>query len=229
MKYSDITQAEFLTRENRFIATVKIGDKIERVHVKNTGRCRELLVEGATVYLEKGREGRKTPYDLVAVEKETERGRLLINMDSFAPNLMVGEWLSGGLFSKSAKVRAEYKYGMSRVDFYIEDGERRALVEVKGVTLENGGIARFPDAPTERGRKHLGELIGAIDEGYEAYVIFVIQMKGVTRFEPNRDTDPEFARLLSECQKRGVKVLAYECEVVPGSAVITHPVSVYLC
>ena len=228
MKYQDVISAVFINRENRFIATVKTEKGIERVHVKNTGRCRELLVEGATVYLERGREGRKTAFDLVAVEKKTEKGTLLINMDSQAPNIMVGEWLKGGLFSKDAKLRAEYTYGDSRIDFFVIDGDKKALVEVKGVTLENDGVARFPDAPTERGKKHLRELIKAKKEGYESYVLFVIQLCEVSRFEPNIDTDPEFARLLCECRNNGVNILAFKSCITPEQAYITDPVSVFL-
>ena len=228
MEYESIIPAKFIIRDNRFIATVKIGERIEKVHVKNTGRCRELLVEGATVYLSRGREGRKTAYDLVAVEKKTKIGIKLINMDSFAPNLMVGEWLRGGLFSQGATVTPEYRYGASRIDFYVEDGDRRALIEVKGVTLEENGVARFPDAPTERGRKHLRELMAAREEGYEAYIIFVIQLESVSSFVPNYDTDPAFALLLADCKNMGVRVFAYKSSVTPQGAHITDPVSIFI-
>ena len=165
MRYGEIASAEFIERPNRFIARVKLQGKTETVHVKNTGRCRELLLPGCRVYLSRGNNPeRKTKYDLIAVEK-TRAGAepLLINMDSSAPNAAVGEWLAGGLFSKDAKVFPEVKFGSSRFDFYIEDGERRAFAEVKGVTLEENGAVSFPDAPTERGVKHLNELCICID------------------------------------------------------------------
>ena len=182
MKYNKIVRGKFISRPNRFIAKVEIDGSTETVHVKNTGRCRELLVPGCTVYLsESDNPERKTKYDLVTVIKDRDDlPSLMINMDSQVANDAAGEWLCRGeLFSKDAVVRREVKYGNSRFDFYIEDGERKAFLEVKGVTLEFDGTAMFPDAPTERGVKHLGELASCMEDGYEAYVLFVIQMKGV--------------------------------------------------
>ena len=226
MKYcGKIEKARFIERKNRFIAEVELDGQRISVHVKNTGRCRELFVAGAFVYLEKAEgDGRKTPYDLIAVEKRTKNGTVLINIDSAAPNKAVSEWLAGGLFSKEARVRAEVKYGNSRFDFYVEDGERRAFVEVKGVTLEWDGEVSFPDAPTERGVKHLRELCAAKAAGYEAYVIFVVQMKGATRFLPNRKTHPEFAEALADAAERGVGILAYGCEVSEDGMVISEKI-----
>lgn len=226
MKYcGKIEKASFLERKNRFIASVSFGSEILTVHVKNTGRCRELFAPDAVVYLERAEAlGRKTPYDLIAVEKKTKDGIILINIDSGAPNKAVGEWLAGGLFSKEALVRAEVKYGNSRFDFYVEDGERRAFVEVKGVTLECEGTVSFPDAPTERGVKHVKELCAAKAAGYEAYVIFVVQMKGALRFTPNRKTHPEFADALKSAAEHGVNILAFDCEVSEDGMVISEEI-----
>ena len=230
MKYGEIASAEFIERPNRFIARVNLLGTVETVHVKNTGRCRELLVPGCRVYLSRGSNPeRKTKYDLIAVEKERAGAApLLINMDSSAPNAAVGEWLAGGLFSDDAKVYSEVKFGNSRFDFYIEDGERRAFAEVKGVTLEENGVVGFPDAPTERGVKHLNELCRSIEEGYEAYVIFVIQMKGVKVFRPNDRTHKEFGDALRACAERGVRVLAMDCTVTPQEMVIGSAVDIDL-
>ena len=230
MRYKKVIPAQLVRRENRFIATVTVDGAEETVHVKNTGRCRELLIPGCRVYLSLGdNPARKTKYDLVAVEKIREDGsRLLINMDSAAPNAAVGEWLAGGLFSRNAAVRPECKFGNSRFDFFVEDGERRAFVEVKGVTLESGGVAAFPDAPTERGVKHLCELKSALMEGYEAYALFVIQMKGMTLFRPNEATHKAFADALRACSVAGVRVIAMDCIVEPDSMVIDSPVAVDL-
>ena len=212
---------------NRFIAHVELGGTVETVHVKNTGRCRELLVPGAAVYLSDSRglsgmpNGRKTRYDLVAVEK----GSLLINMDSQAPNAAVREWLAAGnLFPPGSMIRPEYTLGDSRFDFAAFTPER-ALLEVKGVTLEREGIACFPDAPTLRGAKHLRELAGL--EG-ERYVLFVIQMEGVKSFRPNDATDPAFGQALRAAAKAGVHILAYDCAVTPESMCLGHPVPVEL-
>ena len=214
MKYkNEIKKGRFISRPNRFIAEVEIDGVPLSVHVKNTGRCRELLIPGAAVYLEKGREGRKTPYDLIAVEKTCGERVKLINMDSSAPNRVAEEWLAGGLFSKSAKVRSEVSFGNSRFDFFVEDGDRKAYIEVKGVTLENSGSTYFPDAPTSRGVKHLKELVAAKKQGYEAVILFVIQMKGARSFAPNRRTDPEFADALAEAVACGVEIFAYDCDV----------------
>ncbi len=222
MKYNDIVVGRFISRPNRFIARVDINGETETVHVKNTGRCKELLIEGATVYLEKSvNPNRKTPFDLVAVEKKRANDTLLINMDSQIVNDVAEEWLkSGVLFSENAKIRREVTYKKSRFDFYIEDGEDKIFLEVKGVTLENGGIASFPDAPTERGVKHLNELKYALDEGYKCYVLFVVAMKGVTLFKPNDATHKEFGDTLRDVQNSGVEVLAVDCKVESNSIII---------
>ncbi len=208
MNYPNIIPAVFVSRPNRFIATVKLDGHIETVHVKNTGRCRELLIPGSEVWLtEPGTAGRKTRYDLVAVRKSTG---VLFNIDSQAPNVVVKEWLAGRSFDK---VISEYTYGNSRIDFYMERGEDRYLMEVKGCTLEVDGIGYFPDAPTERGIKHLNELAAAASKGYKAILAFVIQMEGVFEVRPNIATHPEFGTALSDAQKAGVKVLFLPCHV----------------
>ena len=228
MKYKKTVSGTFLSRPNRFIAKVKIGDSVETVHVKNTGRCRELLIEGCRVYLEESdNPNRKTRYDLIAVEKQRENGRkLLINMDSMAPNAAAAEWLSGGLFRKKAEIKREVTYGDSRFDFYIEDGEEKAFLEVKGVTLENNGIALFPDAPTDRGIKHINGLIKAKEDRYKAYILFVIQMKEVTAFTANDVTHKAFGEALRKARKSGVEILAYNCRVTPDTMEIDLPVKV---
>ncbi len=231
MRYGHVIEAEHIRRDNRFIATVKTASGPMRVHVKNTGRCRELLVEGARVYLSlSDKEGRSTPADLVAVEKICDDGRrILINMDSQLPNSMVCEWLGGsGLFSPAATVRREVTHGDSRFDLYVEDGERRAFIEVKGVTLERDGIAMFPDAPTARGVKHLEGLIRAVEEGFESYVVFVIQMKGVKVFKPNRETDRRFADALLRASEAGVRIIATDSVVSADSAEIDGYIRVEL-
>ena len=211
MKYGDIVKGVFLSRPNRFIALVDIDGETHTVHVKNTGRCRELLVPNAEVYLERsGNPNRKTAYDLVTVKK----GDRLVNMDSGGANVIAEEWLkSGGLLSHSATVRREVKYGGSRFDFAFTDGDRRGFVEVKGVTLEEDGVALFPDAPTERGVKHLRELSSALNEGYEAYVLFVVQMKGIHTLRPNDVTHKAFGDELRSAASLGVKVIAVDCNV----------------
>lgn len=226
MKYSNITEAVFLSRPNRFIAYVDLDGKTEKVHVKNTGRCRELLTENAKVYLEKSTNAkRSTAYDLVAVKK----GERIINMDSNAPNKAVGEWLSGKeLFPTLREVRAEKTYKNSRFDFYVETQETKAFLEVKGVTLERDNAVYFPDAPSKRAVKHIEELIEAVLEGYEAYIIFVIQMEEVDYFAPNEETQPEFVQALKRAAKEGVKILAYDCEVTPDAMKIRKPVPVRL-
>lgn len=226
MRYSKVVQGTFLNRPNRFIAEVEIGGELERVHVKNTGRCRELLVPGCRCYLSDSENPqRKTRYDLIAVQK----GELLINMDSQVVNSLVEEYLKKGtLFSKEALIRREVTYGNSRFDFYIEDGRRKIFLEVKGVTLENEGIASFPDAPTERGVKHLKELIAALKEGFETYVFFVIQMKSVKLFTPNDVTHPAFGETLRRASKEGVKIIAMDCMVTPDSLYIDAPVEIKL-
>lgn len=231
MKYKNIVCGRFIERPNRFIAKVDIDGTIETVHVKNTGRCKELLIPGVKVYLSiSDNPERKTKYDLIAVEKERkEKSSLLINMDSQVPNSAAEEWLKGGnLFSEAAVIKREVKYGNSRFDIYAEDGERKAFIEVKGVTLENNGTAFFPDAPTERGIKHIKELIAAADDGYEAYLLFVIQMKEIDLFKPNEKTHPEFVAALRLAAENGVKIIAVDSIVTPGSIKIDLPVTVDL-
>ena len=226
MQYRSVKKGIFQARPNRFIAHVEVDGRLEVVHVKNTGRCRELLVPGATVYLEESDNlARKTRYDLIAVEK----GRLLVNMDAQAPNKVFQEWAEGGGFLPGLTLlRPETTWGSSRFDFYWEAGERRGFVEVKGVTLEKDGHARFPDAPTERGVKHLEELIRCQAEGYEAAVCFVIQMAGMKDFAPNDVTHPAFGAALRKAAGAGVQVLARGCSVTPDTLTIAEPVKVCL-
>lgn len=236
MEYKHIVEGRFLERPNRFIAMVEIQDtedfkeggnvRVERVHVKNTGRCRELLQKSAHIYLEESdNPGRSTAYDLVAVEK----GGRLINIDSQAPNRVAEEWLrAGGLFDDVISVKPEVTYGNSRFDFYLETAEEKAFIEVKGVTLEESGVVRFPDAPSERAVKHVEELAAAKKEGFRTFVLFVIQMEGVEYFTPNRDTHPQFAEALCRAAGAGVEILAYDCRVSPGSMKINQPVPVIL-
>lgn len=226
MQYRSVKKGIFQARPNRFIAHVEVDGRLEVVHVKNTGRCRELLVPGATVYLEESdNPARKTRYDLIAVEK----GRLLVNMDAQAPNKVFQEWAEEGSFlSGLTLLRPETTWGSSRFDFYWEAGERRGFVEVKGVTLEEDGHARFPDAPTERGVKHLEELIRCQAEGYEAAVCFVIQMAGMKDFAPNDVTHPAFGAALRKAAGAGVQVLARGCSVTPDTLTIAEPVKVCL-
>lgn len=231
MRYKSIVRGRFISRPNRFIAKVDVDGTEETVHVKNTGRCRELLVTDATVYLSvSDNPERKTKYDLVAVEKIRGNGEgFIVNMDSQIPNDVAEEWLKGGeLFGADAKVFREKKYGDSRFDFYIEYDDKKAFLEVKGVTLENEGVVMFPDAPTERGVKHINELVSAIDDGYEAYVLFVIQMGGVVRFEPNDNTHKAFGDALRRAREHGVEIIAVECDVTPDSMKITNRVPVLL-
>ena len=227
MKYKNIVKGKFIERPNRFIAKVEIDGVTETVHVKNTGRCRELLVKGATVYLEKSDNPlRKTQYDLISVFKNN---KTLINMDSQIPNAVTEEWLKKcNIFSKNALIRREVTHNKSRFDFYIEEEKRKIFLEVKGCTLETDGIARFPDAPTQRGVKHINELIECISEGYEAYILFVIQMKGINHFEPNDTTHKAFGDALRQAEKSGVKILAYDCIVTPNSIDIDKEIKVKL-
>ena len=208
MKYKNITKAKFIKRPNRFIAHVEVlGDELV-VHVKNTGRCKELLIPGCMVYLEKAANPeRKTPYDLVAVEKD---GRI-INIDSQAPNQVVKEYLVSQ--KQYSYIKPEYKYGNSRVDFYMEKKSEKYLMEVKGCTLFRDGVGYFPDAPTERGAKHLRELAAAIREGYHARIVFVIQGEGIREVRPNTETDPEFTKAFIEARAAGVEVVFYLCRV----------------
>ena len=209
MKYNKTIQAKFIDRPNRFIAHVEIDGRPETVHVKNTGRCRELLLPGATVILAVAdNPNRKTKYDLIAVYKE---GIGLINMDSQAPNVVVGEYLAG--CNDITFIKPEYKYGDSRIDFYFEKGDTKCLMEVKGVTLERDGICYFPDAPTERGVKHIRELMKAGQQGYEVYLAFVIQMEGVHQVLPNQEMHPEFADVYRQAVAAGVKVVNFSCGV----------------
>lgn len=226
MKYGKIQHGIFLSRPNRFIAHVEIDGQTQICHVKNTGRCRELLLPGVPLILEDCQNpGRKTRYDVIAVKKKEQ----WINMDSQVPNKAAAEWISlSGIFSEKAVVKMEKKYGNSRFDLYIEDGSRQAFMEVKGVTLEEGGIARFPDAPTARGVKHMEELCKCVSEGYEAYVLFVIQMKGIEKFQPNWNTHREFGEALVRAKAAGVKLLAYDCVVTEDSIILDQPVPIDL-
>jgi len=227
MKYKNIVKGKFISRLNRFIANVEINGKTEIAHVKNTGRCKELLVPSADIYLEKSDDPkRKTKYDLICVLKENG---VFVNIDSQVVNHIAADWLKrSGIFSENAIIKREVKYGSSRFDIYIEDGERKAFMEVKGVTLEDKGEVRFPDAPTARGVKHINELIKCIDDGYEAYILFVIQMKGVSYFTPNDLTHKEFGDTLRRASKKGVRIIAVDCIVSSDSIEIDSEVEVRL-
>lgn len=225
LQYSNMVPGVFLTRPNRFIAHVEIDGQPQVVHVKNTGRCRELLPAGAEVYCQKSdNPARKTAYDLIAVRK----GARLINMDSQAPNAAAKEWLLGGGLGAIGNLRPETKHGDSRFDFSFELDGRPCFLEVKGVTLEDDGICAFPDAPTERGAKHLRGLTQAVKDGYGAYVLFVIQMEDVSYLLPNDLTDPSFGAALREAAANGVTVLAMDCHVTMDSMTIGKPVPVCL-
>ena len=226
MRYASIIPGRFLSRPNRFIALVETDAGIQTVHVKNTGRCRELLVPGASVYLEESANPRrKTAFDLIAVDK----GGLLINMDAQAPNRVFAEWAGAGSFLPDCTaLRREYIYGDSRLDFCLETPGGLHLVEVKGVTLEEGGAARFPDAPTERGVRHIQELRRAAEAGLGATLFFVVQMEGMRSVAPNDETHPAFGEALREAAAHGVRVLAYDCAVTPESLTLRAPVPVLL-
>lgn len=226
MQYPAVCKGIFQSRPNRFIAEVEINGVLERCHVKNTGRCRELLVPNATVYLNRvDAPNRKTKFDLIAVEK----GNLLINMDAQAPNVVFGEYVRKGLFLPDLTlIRPEFRHGDSRFDFYLEQESRRHLVEVKGVTLEESGIAKFPDAPTERGVKHIKGLIAAKAEGFTPWIVFIIQMEGMRCFRPNDVTHPQFGEALRMAQSAGVHIRALECRVTPGTLEIIRPVPIQL-
>lgn len=215
MKYERIEKGRFIERPNRFIAYVEIAGKKETVHVKNTGRCAELLLPGAEVFLQKSdNPERKTKWDLIGVKK----GKRMVNMDSQIPNRVVEEWIrKGNLFPEATLIKPEKTYKQSRFDLYVEEGKRKIFIEVKGVTLEMDGVVKFPDAPTERGVKHIHELCEAVQEGYEAYIVFVIQMKGVKYFTPNMVTHAAFGKALLQAQESGVHVLAYDCKVSKDS------------
>ena len=230
MTYKNIHKATFVARPNRFIAECELNGESVVVHVKNTGRCRELLLPGATVYLDEptGRE-RKTKYDLVAVEKALPGGKkILINMDSQAPNEAAEEFLRERLFPNAISIRREVTKGNSRFDFCVEEECGTTFLEVKGVTLEKSGIASFPDAPTERGIKHIDELISLKSSGYGAYILFVIQMKEIVEFRPNDQTHKAFGDALRRAEEAGVSILVYDCIVRPDSMMIDKPVEVKL-
>ncbi|MCL2353474.1 MAG: DNA/RNA nuclease SfsA [Defluviitaleaceae bacterium] len=225
MTYKNIHKGIFLNRPNRFIAEVEVNGVVEICHVKNTGRCKELLTPNATVYVDySDSPTRKTKYSLVAVQK----GDILINMDSQAPNAAFKEFLLGGYFFDEpiAHIKPEAKYGNSRFDFYVETTSQRAFIEVKGVTLEENGVAMFPDAPTERGIKHLEELVQAISNRYEAYAVFIIQMKCCTHFTPNNKTHLAFGQTLAKVQQMGVKIFAFDCEISPSSMVVSNQIPI---
>lgn len=222
MKYSNVYKGTFIERPNRFIAICEIDGKEEVCHVKNTGRCRELLVKGATVYLEKSpNPNRKTQFDLIAVEKNDR----LINMDSQIPNYVVVESIKK-IFADVIFVKQEYKYGNSRFDIYIETKTEKVFVEVKGVTLEEDGVVRFPDAPTERGIKHLKELQKAVTEGYGACVVFLVQMQDVKYFEPNYETHPQFASELKKAHENGVEIFVYDSVVTSDEIIMNKKVEI---
>lgn len=225
MHYEQMVKGRFLRRPNRFVAHVEIGGREEICHVKNTGRCRELLQPGAEVWCAvSDNPARKTKYDLITVRK----GDYLINMDSQAPNRAAKAWLERGGLGPAELVKPEQKFGNSRFDFYLERNGQRMYLEVKGVTLEDGGVCRFPDAPTERGAKHLRELIAAKEAGFDAGVLFVIQMRPVRWLEPNDGTDPAFGKALREAKAAGVQVLAVDCRVTEDSMEIYDAVEVRL-
>ncbi len=226
MRYRTVVPGRFLCRPNRFIAQVETAAGVQTVHVKNTGRCRELLVPGASVYLEQSANPRrKTAFDLIAVDK----GGLLINMDAQAPNRVFAEWAGAGNFLPDCTaLRREYIYGDSRLDFCLETPGGLHLVEIKGVTLEEGGAARFPDAPTERGVRHIQELRRAVEAGLGATLFFVVQMEGMRSVAPNDETHPAFGRALREAAAAGVRVCAWDCAVTPESLTLRAPVPVLL-
>ncbi len=226
MKYSNIKKGIFLSRPNRFIAHIMIDGREEVVHVKNTGRCKELLLSGAEVYCARSDStSRKTAYDLVTVKK----GSRLINMDSQAPNAAFKEWAASGKFiGETDFIKPEYKWGNSRFDFMLRQGDKKILAEIKGVTLEIDGSCYFPDAPTERGIKHINELISAAEEGYETYIVFIIQMEDVSFFSPNEITHPQFCEALRRAGDKGVKILAYDCLITENSMEIRDKVPVIL-
>ena len=225
MQYENMVQGQFLARPNRFIAHVRISGETQVCHVKNTGRCRELLTPEATVWCaESSNPSRKTKYDLISVQK----GQRIINMDSQAPNIAAGEWLRSGGLGAISNLRGEYTHGDSRFDFTFEKDGRRCFLEVKGVTLEHDGVCAFPDAPTERGVKHIQGLIRAAKEGYGAYILFVIQMADVKYLHPNDATDPAFGAALREAAENGVRILAMDCAVTPETMALRLPVLVKL-
>jgi len=224
MNYTDITEGIFIDRPNRFIANVEINGKKTVCHVKNTGRCKELLISGTKVYLQHSdNPSRKTEFDLIAVEK----GNILINIDSAAPNKAAAEYIRK-IFGENAVIKQEVKYGTSRIDFFIESNGEKWFIEVKGVTLEQNGHAYFPDAPTLRGVKHLNELCAAVKEGYRACALFIIQMKGVSAFSPNNVTHPEFGKALKRAAESGVIIKAVDCLVTKNGMTADKEVEVIL-
>lgn len=223
MKYENIKKARFINRPNRFIANIEVDGKEQVCHVKNTGRCKELLTENAEIFVEEFDKNakRKTKYDLISVYKNSK----LINMDSQVPNKVVREWLqNGNLFDNITLIKPEYKYNNSRFDFYVEADQKKILIEVKGVTLEQDGVVMFPDAPTARGIKHIQELCEAATKGYQTYLIFVIQMEGAKYFTPNIKTHPEFGEALQNAKKSGVKIIAFDCKVSQNEIIANNPV-----
>ncbi len=223
-KYGKTLRGRFISRPNRFIAYVEVDGTEQICHVKNTGRCKELLTAGCTVILEESTNpSRKTRYDLIAVCK----GEKLINIDSQVPNKCAAEFIPK-LFDGIKLIKPEFTFGSSRIDFYIETESEKILLEVKGVTLENNGAVKFPDAPTERGVKHLKELTAALDNGFKSYVLFVIQMEGVTEFSPNDETHPQFGQALREAYRAGVKLIACQCKVTEDSIEIADRVKIRL-
>ena len=227
MKYQEVVKGKFIDRPNRFIANVEIDGETHTVHVKNTGRCKELLLPGATVYLSVAQNPeRRTKYDLIAVEKATQGGTFLVNMDSQIVNDVAAEYLRSRF--PQGTVKREVTFENSRFDFYVEEGDMRAFIEAKGVTLENGGVVAFPDAPTERGVKHLKELIYAKSQGYDALVLFIIQMKDVKYFTPNDQTHKAFGDTLREAKEKGVDILALCCQVTPDTIITDKEVEVRL-
>lgn len=226
MEYKGVESAVFLKRPGRFIAEIVRDGETEICHVKNTGRLKELLIPGAEVFIARARnQERKTKYDLIGVRK----GEQIVNIDSQIPNYAVKEWLEkGGLFKRISLIRPETKYGSSRFDFFVEADGKQMFIEVKGVTQEADGIARFPDAPTQRGIKHIEELSQCIKAGYESYLIFVIQMKGIRYFEPNEDIHKAFCEVLRKAKKAGVHILAYDCLVTENTMDIDAGIEVLL-
>ena len=233
MKYDHTIPALFIERPNRFIAYAKVNDKLVVCHVKNTGRCKELLLPGTSVILQHhpdaAKTKRKTEYSLIGVYKKTSNGVCLINMDSQAPNEAAWEWLKSSAASLAiTNLCREVRFGSSRFDLAFHQKGRPVFMEVKGVTLEEEGIARFPDAPTERGIKHMLELERAVREGYESYILFVIQMKGIRYFEPNDRTHPAFGETLRQVRKSGVGILAWDCQVTEDEIRLDEPVEIRL-
>ena len=224
--YTNIKKAVFLSRPNRFIANIEIDGEQHICHVKNTGRCKELLIPGCTIFVKQhSNPKRKTNYSLISVLK----GDTLINMDSQVPNKAMHKWLlEGHIFDDAEYIKPEYKYHNSRIDFFIKTKDKKILLEVKGVTLEQDGVAMFPDAPTERGVNHIKELIKAKQEGYESYIVFVIQMETSKYFTPNDRTHPEFKDALIKAKNKGVNILAYNCQVTKDSISISNSCPVVL-